>query len=64
MPKEQKYEAAMRQLEDIAVKMENGELDIDSLSEQLKTAQKLIKQCKDKLTKTDEDIRKILGSED
>ncbi|WP_278817961.1 exodeoxyribonuclease VII small subunit [Leyella stercorea] len=64
MPKEQKYEAAMRQLEGIAAKMENGELDIDSLSEQLKIAQKLIKQCKDKLTKTDEDIRKILGSED
>ena len=63
MPKEQKYEAAMRQLEDIAAKMENGELDIDSLSEQLKTAQKLIKQCKDKLPKTDEDIRKILGAE-
>ena len=63
MHKEQKYEAAMRQLEDIAAKMENGELDIDSLSEQLKTAQKLIKQCKDKLTKTDEDIRKILGAE-
>ena len=63
MPKEQKYEAAMRQLEDIAAKMENGELDIDSLSEQLKTAQKLIKQCKDKLTKTDEDIRKIFGAE-
>ena len=63
MPKEQKYEAAMRQLEDIAAKMENGELDIDSLSEQLKTAQKLIKQCKDKLTKTDEDIRKIPGAE-
>lgn len=63
MPKEQKYEAAMRQLEDIAAKMENGELDIDLLSEQLKTAQKLIKQCKDKLTKTDEDIRKILGAE-
>ena len=63
MPKEQKYEAAMRQLEDIAAKMENGELDIDSLSEQLKTAQKLIKQCNDKLTKTDEDIRKILGAE-
>lgn len=63
MPKEQKYEAAMRQLEDIAAKMENGELDIDSLSEQLKTAQKLIKQCKDKLTKTDEDIREILGAD-
>lgn len=63
MPREMKYETAMQQLEDIAKKMENGELDIDSLSEQLKTAQKLIKQCKDKLTKTDEDIRKILGAE-
>ena len=63
MPREMKYEAAMRQLEEIAAKMETGELDIDSLSEQLKTAQKLIKQCKDKLTKTDEDIKKILGNE-
>lgn len=55
-----KYETAMRQLEDIATKMENGQLDIDSLCEQLKTAQKLIKQCRDKLTKTDEEIAKIL----
>ena len=53
----------MRQLEDIAAKMEHGALDIASLSEQLKTAQKLIKQCKDKLTKTGEAIRKILGAE-
>ena len=59
-----KYEAAMSQLEDIARKMESGELDIDSLSEQLKTAQKLIKQCKDKLTKADEDIRKTLAGEE
>lgn len=41
-------------------KMESNELDIDSLGQQLKTAQKLIKICKDRLTKTDEDIRKIL----
>ena len=64
MAREQKYETAMRQLEDIAAKMENGELDIDSLSEQLKTAQKLIKLCKDKLTKTDADIQKILSATD
>ena len=44
MAREMKYETAMRQLEDIAAKMENGELDIDSLCEQLKTAQKLIGQ--------------------
>lgn len=58
-----KYEEAMRQLEDIVAKMENGDLDIDQMSEQLKTAQKLIKLCKDKLTKTDEDIKKILDNE-
>ena len=58
--KEQKYEAAMKQLEDIVRKMESGELDIDSLSRELKTAQGLIKNCKDKLTKTEEEINKIL----
>lgn len=64
MPREPKYETAMRQLEDIASKMESGELDIDSLCEQLKTAQKLIAVCRDKLTKTDNEIGKILKSED
>ena len=44
--------------------MENNELDIDSMSEQLKRAQQLIKLCKDKLTKTDEEIKKILADED
>ncbi len=63
MAKEFKYEAAMMQLEEIVKKMENGDLDIDSLCEQLKVAQKLIKQCKDKLTKTDEEIKKILDKE-
>ncbi|MBP3834725.1 MAG: exodeoxyribonuclease VII small subunit [Prevotella sp.] len=58
--KQMKYEEAMRQLEDIVRKMENDELDIDSLAEQLKKAQELIKLCKDKLTKTDEEIRKLL----
>lgn len=60
MPKEIKYEEALKQLETIVDKMENDELDIDSLGEQLKTAQKLIKLCKDKLTKTNEEINKIL----
>lgn len=50
----------MRQLEDIVKKLENNELDIDSLSEQLKTAKKLIKLCKERLDKTDEDIKSIL----
>ena len=61
MDKEQKYEKAMAELQSIVTKMENDELDADQLSEQLKRAQELIKFCKDKLTKTDEEIKKILA---
>ncbi|MBQ7150333.1 MAG: exodeoxyribonuclease VII small subunit [Prevotella sp.] len=60
---EMKYEDAMRQIEEIVEKLENNELDIDTMGEQLKTAQKLIKLCKDKLTKTDNEIKKILESQ-
>lgn len=59
--KETTYEEALSQLETIVAKMENDELDIDSMSQQLKTAQRLIKLCKDKLAKTDVEIKKILG---
>ena len=55
-----KYEEALQQLETIARKMEAGEYDIDELTEQLKQAQKLIKLCRDKLTKTDAEIKKVL----
>ena len=57
-----KYEEAVNQLEHIVHQMENGELDIDQMSEQLKKAQQLVKLCRDKLTKTDEEIQKILGT--
>lgn len=59
-----KYEEAMRQIENIVAKMENDELDIDEMSEQLKTAQQLIKLCKDKLTKTETEIQKILSEDE
>ena len=59
--KEIKYEAALAELQTIVSKMENDELDIDQMSDQLKRAQELIKLCKDKLTKTDEEIKKILA---
>ena len=61
MSKEIKYEAAFAELQAIVSKMEKDELDIDQMSEQLKRAQELIKLCKDKLTKTDEEIKKILA---
>lgn len=61
MKEEMKYEAAIAELQAITSKMENNELDIDQMAEQLKRAQELIKLCKDKLTKTDEEIKKILS---
>ena len=58
-----KYEEAMRQLQEIVRKMENDELDIDQMTEQLKRAQELIKLCRDKLMKTDEEIRSLLKND-
>ena len=59
-----KYEEAVRELELIVRRMENDELDIDSLGEQLKRAKVLIKFCKDKLTNTDGEIKKILAGDE
>ena len=63
MKEELKYEQALAELQAIVRRMENDEMDIDQMSEQLKRAQELIKFCKDKLTKTDEEIKKILATE-
>ena len=51
-----KYEEAMAQLEAIVRKMESNELDIDEIAAQLKTALRLIKFCRDKLTKTESEL--------
>ena len=58
-----KYEEAVAQLEQIVRKMENDELDIDTLAAELKNAQELIKLCKAKLTSTDEKIKKLLDND-
>lgn len=63
--KNKTYEESMARLEEITKKIEARELTIDELSNNLKEAQHLLKFCKDKLYKTDEDIQKILDkSED
>lgn len=63
MAKETKYEDAIRQLEDNVTKLENNELEIDEMPSQLKKAQELIKLCKDKLTQTDAEIKKVTESQ-
>lgn len=57
------YEEVVKQLEDIVGKMEDDNLDIDKMTSELKEAKELIKFCKDKLTKTDSEIKEILESD-
>lgn len=63
MEKTMKYEKAVAELEQIVAQMESGELNLDELSTKLKRAQELIKMCKDRLTKTDEEIQQILTAD-
>ena len=64
MNNEMKYEEALAQLESIVCKMESNELNIDEIAAQLKTAQRLIKFCKDKLTHTEQELQKIQAEEE
>ena len=63
MKEEMKYEEAMQRLETIVSQIENNELGIDELTAKLKEAKQMLKTCKDKLTKTDKEIRKLLDKE-
>jgi len=58
------YTEAMKQLEEIVGQLEDNTLHIDLLAEKVKTAQELIKFCRDKLYKTDEEIQKLLASKE
>ena len=60
MQKKPSYEEAMSRLEEIVQNMEGGNLDLDTLTLQLREEKSLIKICKDKLTKTDAEINEIL----
>lgn len=55
------YSEAFEQLQDIVKQMENADISVDDLSENIKTATKLIKICKDKLTKTEEEVNKTIS---
>jgi exodeoxyribonuclease VII small subunit len=61
VPKKPTYQEALDEVEDILAKIENEELDIDELSEKVKRVSFLLKFCKDKLHKTNEEVEKILG---
>ena len=54
------YEKAVKRLEEIVNKIEGGEMDIDSLTANLKEAKDLVEYCKEKLTNVEAEVKKCL----
>ena len=54
------YSDAMKRLEKIVRKIESGEMDIDSLAENLKEAKQLVAFCKGKLQHVEDEVNKIM----
>lgn len=58
------YSEAIKEIELITNQIESGDLEIDLLSQKVKRVTELIKLCKDKLHKTEEEVNKILNSDE
>ena len=54
------YNEAMTEIEEILAKIENEELDVDELAEKVKRVSVLLKTCKDKLHKTNQQVEQVL----
>ncbi len=57
--KEFSFNEAVIEIEDILRNIENGELDVDKLSVEVKRASELIIQCQKKLKTTEDEINSI-----
>lgn len=56
------YKEAVAELENILRQMQSPDCDIDKLSDYTARALTLLKYCKEKLMKTDQDVKKTLES--
>lgn len=55
------YKKSLEEIDSIIDQIENRDPDIDELSDMVKRAAGLIKECKQNLRKTQEDLDKTLG---
>lgn len=60
MEKNLTYEMAIKRLEQIVAKIENGEMDVDAIAFSIKEAKDLAEFCKEKLTKVENEVKKCL----
>ncbi len=62
MNKIETYNDAVKRLEEIVAQINSGTIDIDMLTENLREAHELIKFCRAKLYKVDEEVKTLLSS--
>jgi len=60
MSKNPGYKEAIEEIESIVDEIENKTVDVDTLTKKVKRATFLIKLCKEKLRKTDNEVKNIL----
>jgi exodeoxyribonuclease VII small subunit len=58
------YDEAIREIEEILGKIEEGELGVDELAERVNRVTSLLKSCRDRLYRTEEKVNRILDEED
>ena len=58
--KEIKYSQAIEELESILADLESERIDVDEVSTKVKRGVELIKVCKDKISKTELEVKKIV----
>ncbi len=56
------YKDAVNEIEEILLKIENEEFDVDELSDKVKRVSVLLKICKTKLHETEDEVEKILDN--
>jgi len=62
--KEPYYRKSIDEIESILAKIENGETDIDDLAAEIKRAAQLLKDCKEKLSLTEQKVEKIMKTDE
>ena len=58
------YTEALAEIEAILREIEEGKLDVDELADKVSRVTDLLKICRDKLYRTEEQIKKILKEEE
>jgi exodeoxyribonuclease VII small subunit len=59
-----KYTKAVQKLDEIIIKIESEEIDVDELSVNVKEAVELIKLCKAKIEKAEMEVKKVVENFD